>query len=259
MMSEKRLLNSWVLLRMFFRSFYIQAVWNYHSLLSIGLSYSLLPAARQIYADKAERIKFLCRHLNFFNAHPYFASFAIGSIVRVEEEQQIRQRPDPGQVERLKNALIGPLGAIGDQVFWANIKPSSVLVGVFGVVIFHDLQWQLVSLLLMLLMYNIPHLYVRLSGIFKGYRLGLEVYKVLNLDLYNKLKKSYAAIGAVILGSISGFSLIRFVQVDWVQGVSFMAGVILAYLIWKWRQNFYQAVLFSLLLAFILGIILRVL
>jgi PTS system mannose-specific IID component len=258
-MSEKRLLNFWDLLRMFFRSFFIQAVWNYHSLLSIGLCYSLLPAAKRIYADKAEQIKFLCRHLNFFNAHPYFASFAIGAIVRVEEEQQVHKRPDPGQVERLKNALIGPLGAIGDQLFWANIKPSSVLVAVLGIVVFHDFQWQLLFLAIMLVMYNIPHFYVRITGIFQGYRLGVDVYKVLNLDEYKNLKKYYGAMGAVTLGCISGFSFIKFTQVEWWQGILFLGSMVSAYSIWKWRQNFYQAVLFSLALILLLGIIIEVL
>jgi mannose/fructose/N-acetylgalactosamine-specific phosphotransferase system component IID len=258
-MSEKRLLNFRDLLRMFCRSFFIQAVWNYHSLLSIGLCYTLVPAAKRIFTDRSERVKFLCRHLNFFNAHPYFASFAIGSIVRVEEEQQVCRQPDPGKVERLKNALIGPLGAIGDQVFWANIKPSSILVAVLGILIFGDLKWQLFFLGVMLFIYNIPHFYVRIAGIIKGYQLGFEVYKVLNLDEYINLKRLYGAIGAIVLGSIVGFSLLRFGQVDWLQGILFLVSMSSAYYIWKWRQNFYQTVLLSLLSVLFLGILIQVL
>ncbi len=258
-MSKQRLLNYWDLLRMFFRSFFIQAVWNYNSLLSIGLCYTLVPAAKRIFREKNERIKFLCRHLNFFNAHPYFASFAVGAIVRVEEEQQVSQKPDPGQVERLKNALIGPLGAIGDQVFWANIKPSSVLVAVLGILIFKELQWQLVFLGFMLLMYNIPHFYVRIAGLRKGYQLGFEVYKVLNLDEYMNLKRLYGAIGSIALGSIVGFSLLKFGQVNWLQGILFLVSMILAYYIWKWRQNFYQSVLLSLLAILVLGLVIEML
>jgi mannose/fructose/N-acetylgalactosamine-specific phosphotransferase system component IID len=258
-MSKQRLLNYWDLWRMFFRSFFIQAVWNYHSLLSIGLCYTLVPAAKRIFKDKNEQIKFLCRHLNFFNAHPYFASFAIGAIVRVEEEQQVSQQSDPGKVERLKNALIGPLGAIGDQVFWANIKPSSVLLAVLGILIFRELYWQLVFLGLMLLIYNIPHLLVRIAGIRKGYQLGFEVYQVLNLDEYMNLKRLFGALGAITLGSIAGFSLLKFGKVDWLQGIMFLVSAGAAYYIWKWRQNFYQAVLLSLLAVLILSLVLEML
>lgn len=258
-MSKQSLLNYWDLWRMFFRSFFIQAVWNYHSLLSIGFCYTLVPAAKRIFKEKGERIKFLCRHLNFFNAHPYFASFAIGAIVRVEEDQQVSRQPDPGKVERLKNALIGPLGAIGDQVFWASIKPSSALVAVLGILIFKELHWQLIFLGFMLLIYNIPHFFIRIGGIRKGYQLGFEVYKVLNLDEYMNLKRLFGAIGTIALGSIGGFSLLKFGQVDLLQGIVFLVSVVSAYYIWKWRQNFYQAVLLSLLAVLVLSMIMKVL
>ena len=258
-MNENRLLNFWDLLRMFGRSFFMQAVWNYHSLVSIGFCYALVPAAKRIFKEKGERIKFLCRHLNFFNAHPYFASFAIGSVARAEEEQQLKGNPDPGQVERLKNALIGPLGAIGDQVFWANIKPSSIMVAVLGILVFRELQGQLFFLVFMLLLYNVPHLYVRAAGIYKGYQMGFEVYKILNLTEYNKLKKLYGAVGAITLGAITGFSFFRFEQVDLMQGIIFLLSMVSAYYIWKWRQNFYHAVLSSLVAALLLGMVFELL
>jgi len=254
-MSVPRLLNKRDLLRMFFRSFFIQAAWNYNSLLSIGFCYTLVPAAKRIYRDKSERIKFLCRHLNFFNAHPYFASFAVGAVARAEEDRQVAQKSEAAQIERLKNALIGPLGAIGDQVFWANIKPASVLLAVLGILISSQLRWQLIFLAAMILIYNIPHIYVRYAGIKKGYQLGFEVYKVLNLDDYTKVKKLYGAIGALALGCITGYSFIKFGKVDWLQGVLFLLSALSAYYIWKWRQNFYQAVLLSLLAVLVLGLV----
>jgi mannose/fructose/N-acetylgalactosamine-specific phosphotransferase system component IID len=258
-MSTKRLLGTWDLMRMFFRSFFMQAVWNYHSLLSIGLCYTLFPAARKIFTDRNERIKFLYRHLNFFNSHPYFASFAVGSIARVEEEQLQMPQTDPESVERLKNALIGPLGAIGDQVFWATIKPSSILVGVLGILVLNDLRWQLAVLVVMLLIYNVPHLYIRWGGLKQGYRLGFEVYKVLNLEVYKKLKFVYSALGAITLGGIIAYSCMKFGQVEWQLGLLFLVSMGTAFYIWKWRQNFYQAALFSIAIAFLLELIFELL
>jgi PTS system mannose-specific IID component len=254
-MNQLRRLNFLDLLRMFGRSFFIQAVWNYHSLVSIGFCYALVPAARRIFKEKTEQVKFLCRHLNFFNAHPYFASFAIGSVARVEEEQQISGKSDPVQVDRLKNALIGPLGAIGDQVFWANIKPSSILVAALGILVIRDWQGQLWCLAFMLLMYNVPHLYIRAAGLYKGYQLGFEVYKILNLSEYNNVKRVYGAVGAITLGAITGFSFFKFEQVDPKQGIVFVVSMVAVYYVWKWRQNFYHAVLSALLTALLLGMV----
>jgi mannose/fructose/N-acetylgalactosamine-specific phosphotransferase system component IID len=132
-------------------------------------------------------------------------------------------------------------------------------VAVLGILIFGDLKWQLFFLGVMLFIYNIPHFYVRIAGIIKGYQLGFEVYKVLNLDEYINLKRLYGAIGAIVLGSIVGFSLLRFGQVDWLQGILFLVSMSSAYYIWKWRQNFYQTVLLSLLSVLFLGILIQVL
>ncbi len=70
-------------------------------------------------------MSFLKRHLGFFNAHPFFASYALGAISRLEED-------NPGNhelVDRFKNALIGPLGAIGDQTILGNDKARMYFAG----------------------------------------------------------------------------------------------------------------------------------
>jgi mannose/fructose/N-acetylgalactosamine-specific phosphotransferase system component IID len=54
-------------------------------MLSIGFCFALVPVANKLFKDRQKRIEFYNRHLNFFNAHPYFSSFALGAISRVEE------------------------------------------------------------------------------------------------------------------------------------------------------------------------------
>ncbi|MBD3224490.1 MAG: PTS mannose family transporter subunit IID, partial [Caldithrix sp.] len=73
-------------LSIFFRSFLLQAGWNFKSMLSIGFVFALLPVAKRLYKTNEERKKFLLRHIGFFNAHPYFASYALGAIAKIEEE-----------------------------------------------------------------------------------------------------------------------------------------------------------------------------
>ena len=115
----------------FIRSFFIQAAWNFKSLLSIGWTFSLLPIAKKLIKDEQQYMSFLNRHLSFFNAHPYIASYALGAIARLEEECAKSEDKKYEQIEKFKNAIIGPLGAIGDQLFWAVIKPASIIVGFF--------------------------------------------------------------------------------------------------------------------------------
>jgi mannose/fructose/N-acetylgalactosamine-specific phosphotransferase system component IID len=198
--------------------------------------------------------QFLNRHLNFFNAHPYFASYAIGAISKVEEELVIADLKEYNKVERLKNALIGPLGAVGDQLFWANIKPTCLILGILGLWLIEGAIAQMMILLVVYLLYNIPHLYVRISGLQKGYRLGFEVYKILNLDNFTFLKKTYGAVGAIALGLIVGTSLIRLAELTIPHVAVFVISIVATYGFWKWKQNIYGSILFPLLMALLLGV-----
>ena len=137
-MNKNRKINFPVFVSIFFRSFLIQAVWNYQSMLSIGFCFALTPVAKKLFKDRQKRIEFYNRHLNFFNAHPYFSSFALGAISRIEEDMVLEGREDYYKVDRLKNALIGPLGAIGDQLIWATLKPASILIGLLAVILIDD-------------------------------------------------------------------------------------------------------------------------
>ena len=168
-MEQERKITTRDLISVFFRSFLIQAVWNFKSLVSVGMCFALVPVARRLCDKEKVCTKFLKRHLYFFNTHPFFASYALGAIARLEEDRVKGIIKDDEQIDRFKNALIGPLGAIGDQYFWAAIKPGAILTGLAGVALAPDLKIQLAFLALALLLYNLPHFYIRILGLWKGY------------------------------------------------------------------------------------------
>jgi mannose/fructose/N-acetylgalactosamine-specific phosphotransferase system component IID len=241
----------------FFRSFLIQAVWNYQSMISIGFCFALVPVAKKLLKSKEERAQFLYRHLNFFNAHPYFSSFALGAITKIEEEQVTQNNNDYSKVDRLKNALIGPLGAIGDQVVWATLKPASILVGVIGVLIIQDFETQLLFLLGILLLYNIPHLYIRVFGIVNGYKFGFDIYKVLNIENYKKFKNIYGILGAIALGVLLSFSIFVYSNVSLSYAGIFLFSVFGSYVMLKYKKVFYTSIILPLILSVVIGILLE--
>jgi PTS system mannose-specific IID component len=242
-------------IKIIFHSFFIQTVWNYQSYLSIGFSFALQPVAQKLFKKKAEIINFLTRHLDFFNAHPYFSSFAIGAIARLEEEQAARDKKEYKDIQSLKNALIGPLGAIGDQLFWANIKPACLLFGTLGVLIVDNLVIKITVLISALLLYNIQHLLVRTLGLIKGYQMGYNVYKILNLENYRVPKKLFSLLGAFSLGIIVGWALIDSGKADPFHILIFLMSAFSAYLFWKWKQNIYGSMVIALLLTIVFSII----
>jgi PTS system mannose-specific IID component len=150
------------------RTLVVQASWSYDRMVGLGVAYAMEPLLRDLPGGRAEGryAGALSRVAGFFNAHPYFTGLAVGALARSEHDGV----PE-GQVDRLRNALIGPLGSVGDQVIWAGWLPLSLGVGLVvtatasptaGVVTFLGL-------------YNAVHLVLRTWGLSAGWRLGPRV------------------------------------------------------------------------------------
>jgi mannose PTS system EIID component len=98
----------------------LQASWSYERMQGIGIAWAAEPALRDLFGqNEAKYREALARAALFFNANPYFAAGAIGAELRAEADGV----PGP-QVERLRTALCGPLGALGDRLFWAGVVPA---------------------------------------------------------------------------------------------------------------------------------------
>ena len=237
------------------RSFFIQAVWNFKSMLSIGWTFTLLPIAKKLYKDKEQYQNFLCRHLSFFNAHPYFASYALGAITRLEEDTAKLEHKDYEQIDKFKNAIIGPLGAIGDQLFWANIKPASIMVGFLGILIFPGIFQKLIFLCIFLILYNIPHIYMRYYGIVQGYNEGLSIYRKLRIENFSGWRKVYSIIGALAFSIVVAYLINQSIERDLVEIPMFGMSFGVAYFLRSRRRMTYLPVFIPLLIAIILGIL----
>ncbi len=120
----------------------------------IGVGYASLPLIEEGIADGtiADRDAAVARSADYFNSHPYLAAVAVGSTIRAEKDGVAA-----AGIVRLRAALSGPLGALGDQLFWAGMMPLAValaliLVPWFGlwplvvlVVGYNAARWQLGS------------------------------------------------------------------------------------------------------------------
>ncbi len=194
------------LFRIFIRSFYIQASWNYQRMINLGFCYSILPILDKLYKNVEDRSKFLQRHLEFFNAHPYFASFALGATARLEEQNLIEHWPSEKPITMLKARLCGPLGAIGDKLFWRTVRPLVAIIGVL-VTLFYGIAGPIVLIVL----YNIPHIYLRYYGVVKGYALGFDIVRELSKRKFEKYSNYLQLTGVIVIGLFIGsyFSLLN--------------------------------------------------
>jgi len=178
------------LLRLYSRSFFVQAGWNYERMIAFGFTWILLPLVKKLYPTKEERKRFIKRHLSTFNANPYLANYAVGAVAKLEEMGTSEE-----EISKFKNSLRGPLGALGDNLVWMNLRPALLILGMILASISGIL-----GILVFWFLYNIHQVHLRARGFFKGYTLGLGVASDLRSSYYSRMIKWISRMGAVFWG-----------------------------------------------------------
>ncbi len=164
------------MVRTWLRTLLIQASWNYDRMIGIGMGYASEPMMRTLPGGVGgERYRAaMARACAYFNAHPYLAGLAVGAAARAEHDGASGE-----QIQRLRQALTGPLGSIGDQLVWAALLPFSSAVGLALT------AWTspLVGVIAFLVVYNTVHLLLRIWALSAGWRGGLQVASQLKTPL----------------------------------------------------------------------------
>jgi mannose/fructose/N-acetylgalactosamine-specific phosphotransferase system component IID len=186
------------LLQVFARSFLIQASWSFERMQSLGFAYALSPVLKRLYPDPGEYGSRLQQHMEYFNTQPYLAPFILGAVARIEEDRASgREGQTDGTV--LKNALMAPLGALGDSLFWAGLKPVCALIAVS--LLMTGVPW---APLLFLVLYNSGHVWVRAELLVWGYRSSGDVLSLINRYRLTSVARMCKTLSLVVLGGLFG-------------------------------------------------------
>jgi PTS system mannose-specific IID component len=153
--------------RAWLRLFAVQGTWNYERMLGVGMGYAAEPLLDDLKTvDPVRHTEAVVRSAEFFNCHPNLAGLALGATTRAEYDGV------PGaQIARLRTALCSPLGALGDQLFWAGLVPFLVGATLVGLVL--DARWWAVAGFLLL--YNVARVATGVWSLRTGLDAGMEV------------------------------------------------------------------------------------
>ncbi|MCC7053042.1 MAG: PTS system mannose/fructose/sorbose family transporter subunit IID [Gemmatimonadaceae bacterium] len=188
------------------RLFAVQASWNYEILIGNGIGFCVEPALRLLPGGQggAEYRAALARQSQYFNAHPYLSSFAVGALARAELEGQPAAR-----IERFRTALCGPLGSVGDRLVWVGLLPtcSFAALALFGLG-----APTLACVLLFLLLYNAGHVALRLWGLQMGWEKGLSVASALGHPILREGPVWLARAGTFLAGVAVPLTIMRLVD-----------------------------------------------
>ncbi|HWH02901.1 MAG TPA: PTS system mannose/fructose/sorbose family transporter subunit IID [Gemmatimonadales bacterium] len=148
----------------FLRLFTVQASWNYERLIGVGTGFAAEPLLRGLDADRYRAA--LGRASRYFNSHPYLSGAGAGALARAEVDGVPAE-----QVERLRGALAGPLGSIGDRLVWAGWLPMLSALALTGV------AWGrgLTAVAWFLVVYNLGHVALRWWALRAGWNYGPRV------------------------------------------------------------------------------------
>ncbi|RQV92557.1 hypothetical protein EH221_11195 [bacterium] len=243
--SKRKKITKWDLFKVFLTSFFMQAVWNFRSLISIGFSICFFPVIGKLCDSPEAKKDFFQRHLKFFNAHPYFASFALGVSIRLEEMRSEGQAQMPETVDRLKEMLVSPLGAVGDRLFWVTIKPACLLTGMVGILIAPTVTARLITLAITFLIYNIPHFYYRYQGIIEGYNHPFDIHNFISQQRFEVLRKMFVYLFSISLTALVILFIYHLFQLKLPHMLFFLASVFYTYIFMKISHNFYLVTLGS--------------
>lgn len=223
-------LNFADLIKVIYRSLYIQAALNYERLQGLGYCFCLIPFAKKLLERSSERALFLERNLEFFNTHPYMASWIIGATIKLEEESLVTDIADSKRKERFKKGMSESLAAIGDQLFWNQIKPITAMLGFLC-----TLYFNILGVVIFFILYNLPHFYMRIKGVFVGYKKGFDITEDVSMRKYKGIIENLLKVAAFLTGMLVIFTAYS----EHVSGVSeaavFLSGVIVSCLLLKMK------------------------
>ncbi|MBY7142860.1 PTS system mannose/fructose/sorbose family transporter subunit IID [Virgibacillus sp. NKC19-3] len=190
-----------------FRSMLLQASFNYERMQAGGWLYSILPGLRKAHKNKQDLSKSMKDHLEFFNTHPFDVTFIMGVILAME-----RTKEDREAIRGIKVATMGPLGGIGDALFYLTALPIAAGIGsslaidgnIFGPIVF-------------LLLFNAIHFGSRFGLMHYGYRTGVKAIAKLK-EGTQKVSRAASIVGLSVVGGLIATYVEFSIDYTWTQG-----------------------------------------
>jgi len=192
-------INKKDLQKLFWRSFPMEASWNYERMDNVGFCWALIPILKKLYPDKKNLSKALTRQLTLYNVTPYISTFPMSIAGAMEESNAEALTFDTSSIQNVKAALMGPLSGIGDAFFWGTLRILATGIGTTLA-----LKGSILGPILFLLAFNVPHFLIRYFGTFLGYGLGTNVMsEVQSSGLMDKVTKYASVVGMMVVGAMT--------------------------------------------------------
>lgn len=183
---DKKTLN-----RMVWRSLFLQASFNYERMQAAGWLYSILPGLEKIHTDKEDLKISMTHNLEFFNTHPFLITFVMGIILSLEQN-----KVEIPTIRAVRVAAMGPLGGIGDALFWFTLVPI-----VAGISSNMALQGNIAGPILFLVVFNLFQFLIRFWLMNWSYKMGTEAIDIFTANA-KEFTRAASILGVIVVGAL---------------------------------------------------------
>ncbi len=188
---EAPMLSNKLLNQMAWRSLFLQGSFNYERMQAGGWLYSILPGLQKIHTNKDDLSTSMRHNLEFFNTHPFLITFVMGIVLSFEQKKM-----DVQTIRSIRVAAMGPLGGIGDAIFWFTLVPIAAGIGANL-----SLEGSIAGPILFLVMFNVVQFVLRYWLMHWSYKVGLEGVKT--VTAYAKeFTRSATILGVIVVGAL---------------------------------------------------------
>lgn len=200
-------LNRKQLRRMGWRSVFLQASFNYERMQAAGWLYSILPGLRHIHKNKKDLSKAMKDHLEFFNTHPFLVTFIMGIILAMEQKKEDREA-----IRGIKIATMGPLGGIGDALFYLTLLPITAGIGASLAI-----EGNFIGPFIFLISFNIIHFGVRFGLMNYGYKMGVKAIAKIK-EGTKQITRAASIVGLTVVGGLIATYVVFQIDYIWKSG-----------------------------------------
>ncbi|MDO4662750.1 MAG: PTS system mannose/fructose/sorbose family transporter subunit IID [Tissierellia bacterium] len=178
--------------KMVWRSLFLQASFNYERMQAAGWLWGILPGLEKIHKNKKDLAASMTHNMEFFNTHPFLVTFVMGIVLSLEQN-----KADIQTIRAVRVSAMGPLGGIGDALFWFTLVPI-----VAGLTSNMAIEGKLIAPFLFLIIFNVFQFAIRFGLMNWSYKLGQDAIGILTENA-KEFTRAASILGIFVVGALT--------------------------------------------------------
>ena len=177
--------------KMAWRSCFLQASFNYERMQAAGWLYSIIPGLEKIHTNKNDLAASMSHNLEFFNTHPFLVTFVMGIVLSLEQN-----KVDIPTIRAVRVAAMGPLGGIGEALFWLTLVPITA-----GITSNMAINGNAAAPIIFLVIFNAVQFALRFWLMNWSYKLGTSAIDALTANM-QAFTRAASIMGVFVVGCL---------------------------------------------------------